>query len=805
MKKLICNKTFDKKKINQLVDWFTYNYGSTRTNKLINRLKYIGFKYSTSAGLSLGPEDLIIPIIKKRLIKDTSTIVKKKYKQLKKGKITKQNLLQKKIEIWNLTNEKLKNEIIKNFRQKDLLNPVYMMTLSGARGNLSQIKQLIGMRGLMSDSKGRIINLAIKSNLKEGLKSKEYFISCYGARKGIIDTALKTANSGYLTRKLIYVSQNTIIKQHDCKTKKSKLIKLQKKNKKSYNETKNKITGTIIDENINGKNNKITISKGQDICPYIAKKIIREEKYIYIRSVLTCQLNIGLCQLCYGWNLGTNKLVRIGEAVGIIASQSIGEPGTQLTMRTFHTGGIFTSKSNMIITSPHNGKLIYNEKTKGKKIKNKFNEQIFFLLEEKNVFIKKNEISISKVTLPKYSTIFLKNGKSVFQKQTIAEIKDWKTEKKLKSEKVETKNQSSGETYFEIKKGKIKKKLWILNGNILQIKRFFKNIIEKRKEIKILSKNSKIVKKEKIITQKLIKLNFEKNKYFRNSLKKSIKKKTYIIYKITKEKDKLMLIKNARRDKIKYKNLKQKIGKNSKEGIITEAGRRNMKLSTSKVYLIPTKAKIEVLNNELIERNTTIFKAEYKEEKTSDIIEGLPKIEEILEVKRSKETKQNLNEKVKLLFERYNKKYTNKIANEKTIEKIQNLLMSQIQKVYKSQDVNIAEKHIAIVIKKMTSKVTIKQKGDSELIEGEIIDIKKIKNINKNLKNKANYEPILIGISKISLLTEGFISASCFQETIRVLAKSALKGKVDWLSGLKENIIFGNLIPSGTGKKKLIE
>nr|YP_009538722.1 RNA polymerase beta'' subunit [Lepocinclis ovum]AYQ93718.1 RNA polymerase beta'' subunit [Lepocinclis ovum] len=810
MKEIICNKTFDKKQITKLIEWFIYNYGTIRTGKLINKLKFIGFKYSTISGLSLGPEDLIIPKIKSKLIKNTKTFIENKEKKYKAGKITKQNLLQKEIETWNLVNNTLKDEIIKNFRQTNLLNPVYMMIFSGARGNIAQIKQLVGMRGLMSDSKGEIINIPIKSSLKEGLKSKEYFISCYGARKGIIDTALKTANSGYLTRKLIYVAQNLIIKQQDCKTKKGLLIKLYVKKKENYTKLKNKLIGSIISENITNKNNKNIICKGQDICPYIAKKIIKHKLYIYVRSVLTCNLNIGICQLCYGWNLGNNKLVRIGEAVGILAAQSIGEPGTQLTMRTFHTGGIFTSKTNKVITAPHNGTIIYNQKENGIRMKNKFDENLFFILKEKEIYVKQNKKIISKIYLPKHSTIFFKPNKKVFKKQIIAEVTKWRKKKRKTNEIREIKSHSSGISYFQNDKYN-HRKLWIINGHVINSKQFYDNLIKQKKNYNLLGTNKRYFSYKKNNNIKLTRLNYKNSKLIKNR-QKNIKKEERKVYKLIRliNKQERVVLTNEKLQVIyalsnlNQKNKIPKLGKflSNFNGQILKIMEDKITVEKSIPYVIPKYSKTGLINNELIEKNRTLFKSKYEKEKTKDIIEGLPKVEEILETKKNRglqKIKGNPHERLEKTFLLFKKKYNSEIANRKSIEKIQRILVKQVQKVYQLQDVNIAEKHISTIIRQMTSKVIIRQSGNSSTLEGEIIDINKIEKINKCIKSKAIYEPILLGISKASLINDGFISAACFQETIRVLSKSAIRGRIDWLIGLKENIILGNLIPAGTG------
>lgn len=264
---LLYNKTIDKNEMKYLINWFLTNYGNMRTKKLLDSLKELGFKNATSAGISIGLEDLQVPKIKKRLLKNTEEKLIRNKQNYRKGVINITNNIENITENWNITNEIIKNEVINNFRQSNLLNPIYMMALSGARGNISQIKQLIGMRGLMSDSQGEIINLPIKNNFKEGLNLIEYFISCYGARKGLVDTALKTANSGYLTRRLVYVSQGQIIKKPDCFSHYSTLILVEKKNKKEYLKSKDKLLGRVIAKDIKENNsNKQIATFGQDIC-----------------------------------------------------------------------------------------------------------------------------------------------------------------------------------------------------------------------------------------------------------------------------------------------------------------------------------------------------------------------------------------------------------------------------------------------------------------------------------------------------------------------------------------------------------
>ena len=298
MKFFFCNTKFNKKEIQKLILWFLVNHGTKKTSDLIDKIKTISFQYATKSGFSIGIEDLKIPDIKSVLLKNTKKKIDKNEKLYSLGHITSNQKLQKIIDIWNSTNEILTKELIQNFRQSNALNPVYIAALSGARGNISQVKQLVGMRGLMSDSKGEIIDLPIKSNFKEGLNITEYLISCYGARKGLIDTALRTSNSGYLTRKLVDVAQSLIIKQLDCKTSQGILLLPLIKERKTYLTIKERLIGRILAKSIIGSNKKILASKGQDICNYLAIKIIKqkhETTKIYIRSPLTCLTTKSLC------------------------------------------------------------------------------------------------------------------------------------------------------------------------------------------------------------------------------------------------------------------------------------------------------------------------------------------------------------------------------------------------------------------------------------------------------------------------------------------------------------------------------
>ena len=818
-KKVSCNKTLKKTEIKKLTEWFLSSYGTIRTVNLLDNLKRLGFKYATKAGISLGMEDFKIPPLKRVLIDNADRESKKsKYKYLINDINELENSI-KLIETWNKTNELLKDEVIKNFRETDLLNPLYMMVFSGARGNISQIRQLTGMRGLISGSQGQILDLPIRNNLKEGLNITEYFVCCYGARKGLIDTALKTANSGYLTRRLVYVAQSTIVKKNDCSTKRGLAIFNKSKTKSGYTYLAEKLVGRVLAKTITEKNTKKVIaSKNQDICKFVLKRIIDQKKFI-VRSPLNCNLNTGICQLCYGWNLGNGRLVEIGETIGILASQSIGEPGTQLTMRTFHTGGVFSGEIAETITSPEEGIINYDSKKNGKKITTVFGEKAFFTFKEKLIILIKNKNSKFKLKIPKHSLIFVRPRKKVFNKQVIGEISNWKkiNNKKTNTTKdfKEVKADISGSIAIENARKDEKKILWIIQGKIF----LYYQICRVTWKTNILGKNQKRERKNKKVlryTTKLFILLKESKKWRRKKqvyriLKKIEQKKNLLMEKDNKDKKTLRIKGNNPPILGNFIRKGQSINSNKVScysGQISQQKSEEITVNKGNPYIISRNSKIPTKQGNLIKKNDVIFYRIFKTQKTEDIVQGLPKIEEILEARKNKKavdkTGGNLHEKLANIFKTYTKKYrNNEVSTRKTIEKIQKIIIQKIQSVYQSQKVNISDKHLEIIVKQMTSRVLIKEEGESNVIPGEIIEINKIEKINKSINAKATYEPVILGITKSSLSQESFLSKAGFQESIKILSKSAIQGEIDWLYGMKENLIMGNLIPAGTGYRFL--
>ena len=341
------NKTINKKELKQILTWAFENYGQRKAAYFIDQLKGLGFEYATKSGISISLEDLRVPPIKKSLMHTANQKISFTQAQSKNGEITEVERFQKIIYIWNLTSETLKERLIEFFKNKDPLNSVYIMSFSGARGNIDQVRQLVGMRGLMSDPNGQIIDNAISANFREGLSITDYIISSYGARKGIVDTAIKTADSGYLTRRLVEIAQGIIVSELDCKTKRGVLLDIKKIQKSNSLLSLNAISlGRVLASSVcKPKTGDLIASCNDQITSDLVEKFIKLNiQQIVIRSPLTCECRRSVCQKCYGVNMVSGNLVELGETVGLIAAQSIGEPGTQLTMRTFHTGGVFTSE-----------------------------------------------------------------------------------------------------------------------------------------------------------------------------------------------------------------------------------------------------------------------------------------------------------------------------------------------------------------------------------------------------------------------------------------------------------------------------
>jgi DNA-directed RNA polymerase subunit beta' len=493
------NKIIDKKELRKLMAWAFSNYGTGRASYMADRLKELGFHYATKAGISLSVEDLRVPPTKRELLYKTNEEIKLTEQKYGRGEITAVERFQKVIDTWNNSSESLKDEVIKYFKETDPLNPVYIMAFSGARGNISQVKQLVGMRGLMSDPHGQIIDLPIKSNFREGLTVTEYVISCYGARKGLVDTALRTADSGYLTRRLVDVAQDIIIREVDCGTSKGIILKDMVDKNKILIPLENRLLGRVLFETLYSPDTADIIAHiNQDLDSLTSKYIVKSGiKSVSVRSPLTCESSRSVCQFCYGWSLAHGSLVDLGEAVGIIAAQSIGEPGTQLTMRTFHTGGVFTGELAEQVRAPFNGVLRFPKSIRAKPTRTRHGEEALILEENIKIDLYSYDAIKSKMELKQGTVLFLSDNEQFTEKQVIGEAS---ARGNLITERM-TKDLSgmiSGEVYFSdlSVEEKIDRQgnvtltssrgglLWILAGDVYNIPTNADIVVEQESHVK---------------------------------------------------------------------------------------------------------------------------------------------------------------------------------------------------------------------------------------------------------------------------------------------------------------------------------
>ena len=545
------NNLIGKKQLKELLAWSFTNYDSMQACFLADELKYLGFKYATQAGISISIEDLKIPFVKNLMLEKANQEIIDSEKVYIKGKITEIERFQKIIDTWSLTSESLKDQVIHYFKNYDPLNSVYIMAFSGARGNLSQVRQLVGMRGLMSDPNGEIMKLPIKKNFREGLSITDYLMSGYGARKGIIDTALKTANSGYLTRRLIDVAQDILIREKDCFTSHSFLILGNKNDPKKNNLIYEKFLGRIINKPILDSESGTLIAKiNTQITPSLIQELSqRQIQKVYIRSPLTCNLYRSICQKCYGWDLANENLVDIGEAIGILAGQSIGEPGTQLTMRTFHTGGIFTSEARQQIISPANGIIRFFKRLKTVILRTNRGEDVLVTKNSGSlVLIPDNkDYDLIKIEVLRNTILFPKNNQYVLKDNVIGELIN--INKQIKTEIKPILADKSGEIFMPRFQKKVNlpnnhKLIWILSGQLYNSpNNSFINFYPDYKlnkssyifRTKIINQYQgfvKFINSNQSLYQQSIKLENKKYSLLNSSLKKltrSIKNQNYIL------------------------------------------------------------------------------------------------------------------------------------------------------------------------------------------------------------------------------------------------------------------------------------
>jgi len=741
------NNILTKSKLNQVIANSYKVSGHHRTIQLLDDLKDLGFEYATLAGISIAVNDLRIPSKKGQYLDKAQEKVAKVEEQYRRGIITEGERYNNIIDIWTQTTDEVADSV---FSELDIFNPIFMMADSGARGSKQQIRQLAGMRGLMAKPSGEIIESPIKANFREGLTMLEYFISTHGARKGLADTALKTADSGYLTRRLVDVAQDVIINQEDCGTMKGIFIEAIVEGDEIVVPLRERIIGRVaLDNIVEVVTDKTIVEAGQEITDAMAREI--EETgidKIKIRSVLTCESKRGVCAKCYGRNLAAGRLVELGEAVGIIAAQSIGEPGTQLTMRTFHIGGTASRQvAESSLKAKNNGLMKYHN-LKVVEVKNST-----FVILNRNGQISIHDDSgreLERHAVPHGGYLKVADGGHVQKGMTFI---DWDPYSSSIFTEVE------GIVKYEdiIEEVTMHKQQDPATGNIERV------IIEHRGEhhpqIIMLDQNKKDVLAIYPIPAGAHIVVDDGEKVRAGDLISKTPRK------ITKTKDitgglpRVAELFEARRPKdpaiISEIDGVVEFGESKK-------GHRRVVVKSStgmkKEYLIPHGKHLNVYKGDFVYSG-------------QQLVDGPVVPQDIL-----------------------------RISGER---KLQEYLVNEVQEVYRLQGVSINDKHIEIIVRQMLRKVRISDSGDTELLVGMQIDRFKLQEVNeaasKKKKHSAKADPILLGITRASLSTDSFISAASFQETTRVLTDAAAAGKKDYLLGLKENVIIGHLIPAGTG------
>lgn len=421
------NRVINKGQLTRLISWAFTNYGTARTAQMADLLKDLGFRYATKAGVSISVDDLQVPASKRQLLDSAEETIRETEDRYTRGEITEVERFQKVIDTWNSTNEDLKNEVVRNFKTNSPLNSVYMMAFSGARGNISQVRQLVGMRGLMANPQGEIIDLPIKTNFREGLTVTEYIISSYGARKGLVDTALRTADSGYLTRRLVDVSQDVIIREVDCGTQRGIVLRSMKDGDRTLIPLKTRLLGRVFARDVlHPVTGEVLATRNQDISETLAEQIEKAGvEEVMVRSPLTCEATRSVCQSCYGWSLAHAKTVDIGEAVGIIAAQSIGEPGTQLTMRTFHTGGVFTGEMARQERASFEGTIRFPKKLRTRPYRTRHGEDALVVESvdaKSQITLEGKNGQQQSFSVAQGATVLVRDGETVKPGQILAEV-----------------------------------------------------------------------------------------------------------------------------------------------------------------------------------------------------------------------------------------------------------------------------------------------------------------------------------------------------------------------------------------------
>jgi len=756
------NRLLTKKEIGDVIDIVYRHTGQKETVLFADAIMSLGFRHAFKAGISFGKDDMIIPATKDGLVEETRVLVRDFEQQYQEGLITQQEKYNKVIDAWSRCGDQVAAEMMKEIQSVKMgpdgrelpTNAIYMMAHSGARGSAAQIKQLAGMRGLMAKPSGEIIETPIISNFKEGLTVLEYFNSTHGARKGLADTALKTANSGYLTRRLVDVSQDCTVIEEDCGTERALEMKAIVQGGATIASLGERVLGrTTAEDIVDSKTNKVIIPTGTLLDE--ADIALIEEigiQAIKIRSPLICETRMGVCGKCYGRDLARGTPVNIGEAVGVIAAQSIGEPGTQLTMRTFHIGGAAQLNEQSGLEAVSDGVLEYRDL---RTIKDKQGRTVSLSRNGEIAVVDKDGRERSADRLPYGAYVLFADGAKVKKGNKIAEWDPFTmpvitenpgvvkyqdlVEGQTLAEQTDEATGISQKVVTEFRPGRskvdLRPRLTLLDADSGEAGRYMLAVgamlsVEDGATVQggdVLARVSREAAKTRDITGGLPRVAelFEARKPKENAI-------------IAKVSGRVVYGKD-------YK-AKRKIGIQPEDG------------GDLVEYLIPKSKVIDVQEGDYVKRG-------------DNLVAGSPDPHDILEVLG--------------------------------IEPLAEFLVAEIQEVYRLQGVKINDKHIETIVRQMLQKVEIIESGDTTLLVGEQVDREEMIEINDKAAltggKPAEGKPILLGITKASLQTRSFISAASFQETTRVLTQAAVEGKKDELIGLKENVIVGRLIPAGTG------
>ncbi|MBV9999672.1 MAG: DNA-directed RNA polymerase subunit beta' [Verrucomicrobia bacterium] len=747
------NKNAGKKQLSDII-WRTYQVaGQQKTVETLDKLKELGFTWATRAGVSIGITDMIIPDEKKIELDKAYKQLALVEKQYRSGIITDGERYNKIIDIWTHAGEEISNVMFRTLEHNEgrrELNPVYLMQDSGARGNRQQVKQLAGMRGLMAKPSGEIIERPITSNFREGLSVLEYFISTHGARKGLADTALKTADSGYLTRKLVDAAQDVIVVEDDCGTPNGIVVRSIYEGDDEVVDLATRVVGRVSCETIINPVTKQDIIRTNQLIEEPQGQALMSigVEQLKIRSVLTCESKRGICAKCYGRNLATGQMVKLGEAVGIIAAQSIGEPGTQLTMRTFHIGGTATQLFKQpIIKAKNDGTVRFNDLRVVQSVDGNF-----------IVLNKNGSVSIHAEDgreLERYNVVI----GSVISVADGAPVKRGDTFVQWDAYSVPILTERSGRVEFRdmIPGVTVRREVDTATGVMGTVVMEHKEDLHP--QIVIMDDSKDVIASYSIPAGAHIVVQ-ESRKIQAGTLLAKTPRKIAKTKDITGGLPRVAELFEARRPKDAAEIAKI-------DGMVefggTVRGKRRLILrdpttGQEEEHLIP------------LNKHITVSKGDFVK-KGSQLTEGPIVPHEILEVCGPQD--------------------------------LQEHLVNEVQEVYRLQGVEINDKHIEIIVRQMLRKVKVTEPGDTSLLWGDQVDRLEFERENRRVTEQggkpAEAVPVLLGITKASLETDSFISAASFQDTTRVLTEAATLGKVDYLRGFKENVIMGHLIPAGTG------